>query len=301
MIQPLYTIVVNWNLKEDTINCVESLFAAGTLAGQVVVVDNGSSDGSVETIRKRFSSSVHLIANEKNLGFGGGSNLGITFALECGANRVLILNNDTYVAPTFLRELEQAVHADDHYAIFGPVILFHDSPERIWYFGDRLLPGLLATNSLYRRQNDREDFPPIVSVDFISGCCMLIKRDVFEAIGLFDASYFMYGEDVDFCWRARRAGFRLAVATRAKMWHKVSLSAKRDQPTSRYLRIRNQNRFYRMHARGFQFPVMFAFSWLRTIRTGLDDLIHARFRSIAPLFRGWIDGWWKSTASDRAG
>lgn len=295
MIKSLYSVIVNWNLKDDTITCVESLLAAGVAVGQVIVVDNGSSDGSVQVLQERFGSAVHLVVSNQNLGFAGGNNLGIQCALEQGAQWVLLLNNDTYVAPTFLTELENAVRYDERLGILGPVILYNDFPDQIWYFGDRLIPGLLATVSLYRGRRDHNQFPLLVPVDFVSGCGMLIKSDVFRTIGFFSTAFFLYGEEIDFCWRARTAGFRLAVATRAKMWHKVSASANRDPSTSRYLRIRNQIRFYRTYARGVQLPAMIAFTWLRAICIVIGDLIHGQISLICPLIRGWIHGWLNRT------
>lgn len=291
MIESLYSVIVNWNLKEDTRICVASLFAAGAKAGQVVVVDNGSTDGSVVELCQRFGVSVQVLPSGQNLGYGGGANLGIEFALTRKAEWVLLLNNDTQVAPTFLVELEEAVTPDKQFAIFGPVILYSDVPNRISYFGDRLIAGSLATVSLYRDKEVPDQLPPLVPVDFISGCAMLFRADVFKRIGLFDSSFFMYGEEVDLIWRARRAGYRLAVATRAKMWHEVSRSANLNERTTRYLRIRNQIRVYRKYSEGIQSVLMFGFVCLRTIRIAVDDFLHWRLSMIGPLLTGWVDGW----------
>jgi len=150
---------------------------------------------------------------------------------------------------------------------------------------------MLATISLYRGHIYHGQFPSLVPVDFVNGCGMLVKGDVFKRIGFFDTAYFMYGEEADLCWRARAAGFRMAVATQARMWHKVSASSNRDQPTARYLRIRNQIRFYRTYSRGLQLLVMFVFTWLRALYIALGDLTHGRVSLINPLIRGWIHGW----------
>jgi GT2 family glycosyltransferase len=101
----------------------------------------------------------------------------------------------------------------------------------------------------------------------------------------------MYGEEVDLCWRASLVGFQLATTTKAHMWHKVSLSANRDKPRARYLKIRNQIRFYRKYAHGLQFLVMFLFSTLRILFIGFNDLIQNQNDLLAPLFLGWYDGW----------
>ncbi len=292
MLQSLYVIVVNWNLRQDTVLCLESLIAAGMPVERIIVVDNGSTDGSARILRERFGPSLSLIESRENLGFARGNNLGLGYALNHGAHWILLVNNDTHVAPTFLSELTRAVESDQQFAIYSPLILYHDSPRRIWYLGDRLVPGLLFTHSLYRNQNDRAEWPALLPVDFVTGCGMLIKRQVFEKVGLFDPTLFMYAEDVDFCWRARQVGFRLAAVPRAKMWHKVASSSNRDRPMSRYRRMRNQNRFYRVYARGFQLPVMCGLSAARAVSIALVDLRYGRWTLIGPLARGWIDGWW---------
>ncbi len=287
----LFAVVVNWNLKNETLACVDSLFRAGIKSGQVIVVDNGSVDNSKQALQDRFGSTIHLITSEQNLGFAGGCNLGIKYALERQVEWVLVLNNDTRVAPSFLAALADAAASDNRFSILGPIIFFDDAPDKIWYSGDRLLPGLLATRHVHRGQTKPPD--RMVSVDFLSGCCMLIKREVFEKIGLFDKSFFMYGEDVDFCWRARTAGFQLAVATNAMMWHKVSQSSNHDAAESWYFRIRNQNRFYRKYARGFQLVLMLVFSWLRVIGMAFGNLMHGRLSLIKPLAKGWVHGWFR--------
>jgi len=291
VIESLYTILVNWNLKQDTLDCVASLFAAGACAGQVIVVDNGSSDGSVQALQKQFGAAVHIIESGHNLGFAGGCNLGLAYALERRAKWIFILNNDTVVDRALFAEWARAVGSGAGYAIIAPLILYFNAPDRIWYLGDRLVPTSLITHSIGRNQIDKGQFRPLVPVDFICGCGMFIQCEVFEQIGCLDASFFMYAEEVDFCQRARTAGFRLACATRAKIWHKISVSADRDRPTTRYLRIRNQIRFYRRYARWYQAPPLFAFTLLRSLSIALGDLAGRRPALIAPLVRGWADGW----------
>jgi GT2 family glycosyltransferase len=291
MIGSLYAVTVNWNLKQDTLECVASLLAAGVPMGHVIVVDNGSTDGSTPALHERFGDAIHSIESSKNLGFGGGCNLGIEYALDQGAEWILLLNNDTVVAPALLVEWLRAVAAHPDYAIIGPLILEHHAPDRIWYLGDRLVPTSLITYSIARGQIDTGRLAAFIPVDFVCGCGMFVRREVFEQIGFFDPSFFMYAEEVDLCWRARAAGFRLACATQAKMWHKISISADRDRPMTRYLRIRNQILFYRRYARRAQVPLLFAFTLLRSLRVALCDLAHRQPGLIAHLVRGWADGW----------
>jgi GT2 family glycosyltransferase len=287
----LFIVLVNWNLREDTLACIESFLIAGALPENIIVVDNGSIDGSIEAIRDTWEDAITLIAAGDNLGFAAGSNLGIQKALERGADWVFLINNDTLVAPDTIVELSNAVDSDEGYSILAPVIYYHDRPEIIWYLGDHLIPGTLITMQRYRGKKIPADLPALVPVDFVSGCGMLVERQVFEQIGLFDPSFVMYGEEVDFCWRARSAGHRFACATRARIWHKVSRSANKVKHTTHFLRIRNQVYFYRKYSRGLQIPLMFTFSLGKTLVSGINYIVKNQLDLVRPSIRGWLAGW----------
>ncbi len=285
----LFAVVVNWNLKEDTIRCAASLLAGGVAAGHVIVVDNGSTDGSAEAILGYFGGDVRLVRLDENLGFTGGVNHGVRLALECGAGWVLLVNNDTEVDPGMVPALLDA--AQDGYSLLGPAIYYYDDPQRIWFFGDLLLPGTLFTRGLFRGRVQPKLGEEPVEVHFLSGCGLLVRREVFETAGLFDTSLFMYGEEVDFCWRARLAGHRLAAVPGAKMWHKVSRSARRDRPRARFLRVRNQIWFYRRYALQPQRGLMWAGSGLRTLVLAAADLLRGDRELAGVHLRGWQAGW----------
>jgi GT2 family glycosyltransferase len=293
MLNGLYIVIVNWNLKEDTLTCINSLVQAGVELDQIIVVDNSSTDGSVNALREKISSTLPIIESNTNLGFAGGNNLGIQFAINQGAEWILLLNNDTIVATDIITQLGVAIQDNPEFSIIAPIIYYSDHPEVIWYLGDHLIPGTLITTNSYRGNKDTKHLPAILPVDFVSGCGMMVKKEVFEKVGLFDASMFMYAEEVDFCWRARQSGYRLACVTRAKMWHHVSTSANKDQETSRYLRIRNQVRFYRRYARGLQIPIMFFFSLVRSIFLVIQDILRRQTHLVMPSMQGWLHGWFK--------
>ncbi len=219
---PMAVVVPNWNLAADTSECVRSLLAAGAgLAVQVIVVDNGSTDGSPARLAGEFERSIELIELPSNRGFAAAVNTGVQHALAAGAASVLVLNNDTIVAPDMLSLLCAAAPAAD---IVGPAIYYHDAPARLWRLGDRASRWLPVP----RRVPERPAGERTVPVDYLTGCAMLVGREVFETIGLFDESYFMYYEDADFCRRARDRGFTLLAVPPARMWHKVSLTARAD-------------------------------------------------------------------------
>lgn len=292
--QLIYPIIVNWNLATETIPCIESLLTAGAAPGQIVVVDNGSQDDSVAQLTARFGQQIHVIAQPTNLGFAGGNNLGIQWALDAGAQWVLLVNNDTVVAPTFFQDLLAAAAQHPAHQIIGPLILYYGEPNRIWSLGDRLIPGTLITRRLWHDVLMPEALPAFIEVDFLNACCVLIQRTVFEKIGLLNATYFMYGEDVDFCWRARRAGIQLGCATQARIWHKVSRSTGVYHPQARYWRISNQIRVYRQYAQRWQLPLMFGFTLVRSLALAALDLWQKRTMLALQTLRAWRDGWWRN-------
>jgi len=128
-------------------------------------------------------------------------------------------------------------------------------------------------------------------VDYVTGCGMLVRRKVFERIGSFDARYFMYFEDADFCRRARDAGFTVWCVPQARMRHKVSLSAQRDKPLNRYHRALNQVRFYHQHPQGPFTILREVYIALKLVKTMLGDIWHRDWNLIGPLWKGTIDGY----------
>ena len=157
--------------------------------------------------------------------------------------------------------------------------------------GDRLIPGTLITISLRKGKTLLNPLPNTLPVDFVSGCAMLVRRDVFEKVGVLDHSLIMYGEEIDLCWRASQAGYLIACAPKARVWHKVSLSADKDKPNSRYLKHRNQILFYRKYSKGLQYPLMFFFSLLKLIQLSIIDIYHHTTSLIPVTARAWLDGW----------
>jgi GT2 family glycosyltransferase len=137
----------------------------------------------------------------------------------------------------------------------------------------------------------QKSLPNLVPVDFVSGCAMLVHNDVFRKVGLLDPSLIMYGEEIDLCWRASQAGYLIACATKARVWHKVSSSADKAKPNSRYLKHRNQILFYRKYSKGLQYPLMFFFSLLKFIQISILDIYHHKSSLIPVTAKAWLDGW----------
>ena len=247
--EPLYVIVLNWNLPGDTIACVRSL-QRGLLAGSaVIIVDNASSDDSLRQFGEVFGDQVMVVALESNRGFAGGMNAGIEAALQAGAGSVLLLNNDTIADADMIPRLREAAVTLPRAGILGPAIYYYDAPARLWQAGTRrsaLLPvPVNLGGAALRRARGRP-----LRVDAVTGCAMLVRREVFSRIGPLDSRYAMYYEDADFCYRARGAGFEIWCVPRARMWHRVSLSARQVPQTTRAIAAWGRARFYRQYPHG---------------------------------------------------
>ncbi len=290
-ISSVYAVVLNWNLAPDTAACIKSLEDAGLPLTQLILVDNGSTDDSLDELVRTFGGRIKYAPSAENLGFAGGTNLGIRYALQAGADWVLLINNDTFVSPTFLEELAAAVQARPGWRILSPMILYAGEPDVIWSLGDRRIGPTLLTHGLLRNRCAPDDLPAYLDADSVNACAMLVHRDVFARIGGFDEAYFMYAEDADFCWRAQQAGIQMGAATRARMWHKVSRSTGVYHPQSRYWRIRNQIRFYRSQGTTRHIWYLLGFTALRTLFLTMKDACAGRFALIRTSWRAWRDGW----------
>jgi GT2 family glycosyltransferase len=286
MTRPLvYAITLNWNRKDDTLACLETLVYQ-TLAGiRVLVVDNHSMDGSPEEIAKRYPQ-VEQIVNSENLGFASGFNIGMRFALDAGANYIFILNNDTLLSPDCLERLLQAASPED--GILAPLIYYASQPQRIWALGGSTHPLLLEKYDPWAERNDPGNLPETLACDFVTGCAMFFPRKSLETVGLFDEKFRMYYEDSDLCLRVRQNGMRIRAVPRARMWHKVaSSSGGSDSPAERYWMARSSIYYFQKHARGLQIPAVVF--W----RTGsaLRKTFHlSRLHKWAAYWRGLKDG-----------
>lgn len=233
-------IVLNWNRTDLTLACLRSLYRLERLPDQVIVVDNGSRPDPAALITAAFPQ-ITLLRNERNLGFAGGNNIAIRHALAHGADYVMLLNNDAEVAPDLLGLLVDFAESDAGIGIVGPMIYFYDEPERIAFAG-----GMVEANTGRGRSLDswHGDLIPR-PVDWMSGCALLVKRTVIEQIGLLDERMFAYYEDIDWCARAREAGWQVWLAPQARVWHKIEIEERLQSPWYVYLMTRNRLLFNR--------------------------------------------------------
>lgn len=226
-------ILLNWNGKEDTLKCLASLEKVQQPAFQILVVDNGSTDDSVATLRALYPM-LPVIAAGRNLGFAGGNNLGIEWALRKGYEWIGLLNNDTTVDPLFLHAFMQASRRVPTAKILGAKIYRAQEPETIDHLGGMWHPEIAEFRSLASGHREMGQWEAMQEVDYVCGAALWMHRSVPERIGLLEPRFFLFWEESDFCMRARRAGFQIWTAPQAKIWHKVSASFVGGKPHAQY-------------------------------------------------------------------
>jgi GT2 family glycosyltransferase len=230
----IFVILLNWNGKKDTLECLASLQAVQAPSFYTVIVDNGSTDGSVETFRKAYPQ-IPIIETGANLGFAGGNNVAIEWALKKGAEWIFLLNNDTLVDPSILKAFLAAANTPHLPKILGAKIYRYNDPQRIDHLGGRWNPQIAEFESCFSGElDDGISYETMQKVDYACGAALWIHRSVFESIGLLEPHFFLFWEETDFCMRARRKGFEVWTAPQAKIWHKVSSSFTGGKPQMHY-------------------------------------------------------------------
>jgi GT2 family glycosyltransferase len=261
-VKALWIVVLNWNGLADTRRLLPTLAACRDPDGwthTVLVVDNGSTDGSVDAIRSEFPD-IRLLPLGENRRFAGGNNPGIRRALAEGADAVMLLNNDTQADPGLLEHLLRALDQDPHAGAAAPLIYFGAPSRSIWYAGGRCVPALGLTAHRGLRERDEGRYRSVEETGYLTGCCLLARRELWEKVGLLDEGYFIYAEDADWSLRAREAGWRLLFVPTARLWHEVSASAGAASAFKIYHRLRANARLCALHARGIgrlTWPVAF--------------------------------------------
>ncbi len=266
-------VVVNHEAGTSLLECVASLRAEGV--AEVTVVDNASSDGSAEALVSA-DGGVHLVQTGANLGYGAAANRGIAVS---GLELVLVSNPDVAVHEGALAALAAVLEADPVLAIAGPRILEADGtrypsarrfPSFVDAVGHALLGDLVPHNRFTRRYrmgdlaSDR-----VTEVDWVSGACFLARRSALEELGGFDESYFMYAEDTDLCWRARRAGWGVVYVPEAVVTHVQGISTARHPYRMLVAHHRSVFRFADRTERGWRRLALPAMAVFLTLRLGV--------------------------------
>jgi len=242
----LSIIVVSWNGKADVLRCLAAIKSAPDRPA-VVVVDNASEDGTVEAVSVRYPD-VAVLKNAANLGYTGGNNVGIKYAMERGADAVLLLNDDAVLAYDTVAQLAQAASRCPEAGMLGPSIYALEDPSCFMSAGGTFTDSWHAEHRGLGKDVSR--YGGVTEVDFLSGCALFVTRSTIERIGLLDDRFFAYYEDVDWCYRAGQAGVKLLVVPQARVWHPDTRVRDAESSHVAYYMARNRLLFLSKHHLG---------------------------------------------------
>jgi GT2 family glycosyltransferase len=286
--QPLVAcVVLNMNRRVDALECLRSVRASTYGRILSLVLDCGSTDGSVEAVRAAFPE-ARLVGLERNLGYAGNNNVGIRAAIEAGADWVFVLNEDTVLDPDCVTRLVAEGQRDARVGILGPMVYHHDEPDVIQSAGGGLSP---LWRGFHRGQNERDagQFREPCQVRWISGCAILVRGEAIASAGLLDERFFIYWEETEWCVRAAKAGWRIVHVPAAKVWHKGVQRDYRPKPSVTYYSTRNRLLLLAAHHAP---AAARAVAWAEIARTLGSWSVRPRWRHM----RAHRDAMWRGAA-----
>lgn len=274
MANPLIsTVILNTNRKNDTLEAIGSLFSNTYENQQIIVLDNHSTDGSVQAVRTQFPQ-VQIIELKENLGYAGNNNVGIEAACKTEAEWILVLNEDTVLAPDCLEQLIRVAESDETIGILGPMVYHHNEPQVIQSAGGELGKYWQSTH-VAQNEVDRGQFPDPRPVEWVSGCAIMVRKSIIDQVGALDPRFFYYWEETEWCLRAHRAGWRIVHVPQAKLWHKGVQRDYHPGPNVTYYNTRNRFMLFAKH----KAPLfIWMRAWLETLRTLISWSVKPHWR-----------------------
>lgn len=284
----VFAISLNWNGKNDTIECVEALKRMNYPNYYIVIVDNGSIDGSVAALKEKFPDII-IIENGNNLGYADGFNNGLKFAFENGADYFLIVNNDTVIDSEALINLVKTAEMDERIGFVSGKVYWHDKPDTLQTIGRMSHPVTLVDGPhVGSGEVDRGQYDKIQDFDFIDDVFLLARREVYKSVGGYDSHFFLYYEETDWCARVRKAGFKIRYTPYAKIWHKGNIGGPDGDlsPKRHYYLCRNQIIFMKRNASPSQFLRFMLWLFGRQSLDAARRAKHGQFRHIFARLHG---------------
>lgn len=246
----LSIVILNWNAAPDTIRCVGEVTAWERLKPAIWVVDNASSDDSPEAIERQCPN-VHLICNDDNLGFAGGTNRGVAASLAAGDSPIFLLNNDASIAEEDVIRLYETLQQDERIGLVGPLIYDAEQKECLLSAGGKN-PVLHHHPRMMRVPQGKTVF----AVGYVLGTAALVRAEVFRRVGLLDEGYFFIAEMADFCRRARQHGYATVNDARARAFHALGRSSAFRDTLYVYYIVRNRFLYIRKFYKGLRMPLI---------------------------------------------
>lgn len=278
-------VVVSYNGREVVRQAVASLRRMTYPAFDLVVVDNGSTDGTREALRAEFPG-LEVLRVEENRGSAAGYHFGFNWAFARAYDYVLLLNNDLEVEPNLLDELVRAAECDPTIGCVGPKCYYHADRRRLWSAGGILRFREAITRERGMNQIDLGQFDEDAEVDYVNGCAILVRRAAAEATGAWDPLFFICVDDADFCTRARRAGFRSVYAHRAVLYHMVALTTGPYTAPRNYQWGRSTAIYVRRYANRWNWLTFLAWTALAIPAALAREALRGNARAVVAKLRG---------------
>jgi GT2 family glycosyltransferase len=288
-------VVLNWRQPATTLQCVQTLQRMSGPPADILVIDNGSGDDSVELLHRH--SGIRVLVLAENAGFAGGNNRGMRIAIDEGYAYCLLVNNDAFAAPDMLARLLEEV--DDNIGLLSPKIYFESDPGRLWFAGGKRQPLTLDLRDTGQGQLDGPPWLESRDVDYLLGTCLLVNLAAAGDVGLLDEHYFFYYEDLDWSIRFQQAGYRLRLVAPAHLYHRVAVSTGglADSPQRRYYLARGSAVFWRRHHRLGFWPAIVLMRLLSATKMVSRLILAGRAETARAYLRGLRDGWLRNNQS----
>jgi GT2 family glycosyltransferase len=235
-------VTLNWNGSDCLQECIDSILASDYQDFNLVVVDNGSTDGSQALLNDLYGThrQITIIAHEENRGYSRGMNTGLVYAFnELGADYCLVMNNDTRLEKNAITALVNVGIQDSRIAFVTGKVYYYFSPDILQTVGKRSHPILVSGGHIGRGEKDTGQFDQDVELAFCDDIFWLVSRQVFNETGGYDPEFFLQSEDFDWQLRAKKAGFRIMYAHKAMLWHKESMVLGKNSKRKAYYDARN--------------------------------------------------------------
>ena len=282
-------IIVNWKQYELTKSCLSTLKSSKFNDFQIILIDNESNQKDLNDLKNQFDQ-VKTFTSEKNLGFTGANNIGINYAIKNQFEYVMLLNNDTEIDKNFINPLLKAFQKYKKLGAVQPVIMNFYQNKKVWNAGGNLNKFFGYTSVIKK--------PKYINrkIDWITGCCILIKTVVIKKVGLLDENFFAYYEDVDWSIRIKKAGYDLAVVKSSLIYHHGSKASKNESsegtlsPFVHYLNIRNHIFLLRKNKDIFNSFGILVFQFFKILSYSLYFTIRLRINKLKMVYNGLKDG-----------
>lgn len=251
-------IVVNYNTSNEVLDLLASLEQSSYPDYEVILVDNDSPNDDLSLVEARYPS-VQIIISKKNLGFAGANNLGIDAAK---GTYCLFLNPDTCVTPLFLEPLITTLEKNPEIGLVSPKIKYYDSPELIQYAGtSRMSKYTMRSNSYSKHKEDNPENSKAKFTGYGHGAAMMLPKAVIDKVGKMNESYFLYYEEIDWCERIHKQGYKVYYQADSIIYHKESVSIQKESPLKIFYLSRNRLLFAKIHYK----MLPFIFYWFYTL------------------------------------